>query len=143
VLALVLLAGLARASGAQEISLSCLGGEHLNEGDMSRGANIVVVWAAWSPRSRDVVQRVNALASRWKGSARVTTVNFQDERQAVEGFLAGKSFGAPVCLDPDGLFAHKYNVANLPGLLVVKNGEVLYRGKLPDDAERVIAEFLH
>ena len=143
VLALVLFGSLVRVSAAQEISLSCLGGERLSEGDMSRGVNIVVVWASWSPRSRDIVQRVNPIVSRWKGSARVSTVNFQEERQAVEGFLAGKSFGAPVCLDPDGLFSHKYNVANLPGLLVVKDGQVLFHGKLPDDPDRAIAELLH
>jgi thiol-disulfide isomerase/thioredoxin len=142
-LALLLLAGLARFSSAQEVSLSCLGGERLSEGDMSRGANIVVVWASWSPRSRDIVQRVNPISSRWKGSARVTTVNFQEERQTVEGFLAGKGLGAPVCLDPEGLFSRKYNVANLPGLLVVKDGQVVYHGKLPDDPDRVIAQLLH
>jgi len=139
----LLLAGSARFAGAQEISLSCLGGERLSESDMSRGVNIVVVWASWSPRSRDLVQRVNPIASRWKGSARVMTVNFQEERQAVEVFLRGKGLGAPVCLDPDGLFSRKYNVANLPGLLVVKDGQSVYRGKLPDDPDRVIAEYLH
>jgi hypothetical protein len=143
VLAFGLLAGLARLSGAQELSLSCLAGEHLSESDMTHGTNIVVIWASWSPRSRDIAQRVNPITSRWKGSARVTTVNFQEERKVIEGFLAGKNLGAPVCLDPDGLFSHKYNVANLPGLLVVKNGQVLFHGKLPDDPDRVIAELLH
>jgi len=141
-LALVLLAGLARFAGGQEISLSCLGGERLSESDMSRGVNIVVVWASWSPRSRDIVQRVNPIASRWKGGARVTTVNFQEERQAVEVFLKGKGLGVPVCLDPDGLFSRKYSVANLPGLLVVKDGQAVFHGKLPDDPDRVIAELL-
>jgi hypothetical protein len=142
VLALGLLSGLARVSAAQEISLSCLGGERLGESDMARGTSIVVVWASWSPHSRDVVQRVNPIASRWNGSARVMTVNFQEERKTVESFLAGKSFGTPVCLDPDGLFSRKYSVANLPGLLVVKDGKVLFHGKLPDDPDRVIAELL-
>ncbi len=144
VLTLVLLsfAGLGRLAAAEDVSLSCLAGERLTDGDLSRGTTIVVVWASWSPRSRDIVQRVNPLASRWKGSARVMTVNFQEERQAVEGFLAGKGLGAPVCLDPDGLFSRKYNVATLPGLLVVRNGQVVYHGKLPDDEERVIAELL-
>lgn len=143
VLAFALLAGWARVSSAQEIVLSCLGGERLAEGDMSHGLNIVVVWASWSPRSRDIVQRVNPIASRWKGSARVSTVNFQEEAKTVESFLAGKGFGAPICLDPDGVFSHKYNVANLPGLLVVKDGSVLYHGKLPDDPDRVIAGLIH
>lgn len=131
-----------RFAGAQEVSLACLGGEHLSEADLSRGSTIVVVWASWSPRSRDVVQRVNPIASRWGGSARVVTVNFQEERQAVEGFLAGKGLAVPVCLDSDGVFSRKYNVATLPGLLVVKNGQPVYHGKLPDDADRLIGDLL-
>ncbi|MBW8877061.1 MAG: TlpA family protein disulfide reductase [Acidobacteria bacterium] len=142
-LALLSFAALARLAGAQDVSLSCLGGERLSDGDLARGTTIVVVWASWSPRSRDIVQRVNPLASRWKGGARVITVNFQEERQTIDGFLAGKGLGAPVCLDPDGLFSRKYNVATLPGLLVVKNGQVAYHGKLPDDPERFIADLLH
>jgi thiol-disulfide isomerase/thioredoxin len=143
-LALLLLAGLARSAGAQDVAgLSCLGGQRLSDGDLSRGTTIVVVWASWSPRSRDIVQRVNPIASRWGGNARVVTVNFQEERPAVEGFLAGKGLAAPVCLDADGVFSRKYNVATLPGLLVVKDGQVAFHGKLPDDAERVIAELLH
>lgn len=143
-LALILLAvgSLTRFASAQEVTLSCLGGERLSEADLARGATIVVVWASWSPRSRDIVQRVNPIAARWSGSARVVTVNFQEERQAVEGFLAGKGLGVPVCMDPDGVFSRKYNVATLPGLLVIKDGQVAYRGKLPDDADRMIADLL-
>jgi thiol-disulfide isomerase/thioredoxin len=137
------LAVLTRLAGAQqEVTLACLDGGHLSDADLSRGATVVVVWASWSPRSRDIVQRVNPIAARWGGSVRVVTVNFQEERQAVEGFLAGKGLGAPVCLDSDGIFSRKYNVATLPGLLVVKDGQVAYRGKLPDDADRVIGDLL-
>jgi thiol-disulfide isomerase/thioredoxin len=127
---------------AQDVRLSCLQGESLGEADLARGATVVVLWASWSPRSRDIVERVNPLASRWGGRARVVTVNFQEDRQAVAGFLAGKNLGAPVCLDQDGSFSKKYNVANLPGLLVVKDGQVVYRGKLPDDPDRVLADLL-
>jgi hypothetical protein len=74
--------------------------------------------------------------------AKVVTVNFQEERRAIEGFLAGKDLKAPVFLDGDGAFARKYNVATLPGLLVIKDGHVAYRGKLPEDPNRVIAKFL-
>lgn len=127
---------------AQEVSLSCLGGGRLGDADLTRGTTIVVVWASWSPRSRDVAQRVGSLAERWGGRARVVTVNFQEDGPAVQKFLAGKSLGAPVCLDPDGAFSRKYNVATLPGLLVVKDGQVAYRGKLPDDPDQVIGDLL-
>jgi thiol-disulfide isomerase/thioredoxin len=129
-------------AGAQDVSLECLGGARLNDSDLARGTTIVVVWASWSPRSRDIVERVNPLASRWNGRARVVTVDFQEDRQTIDGFLRGKNLSAPVCFDPDGAFSRKYNVATLPGLLVVKDGQVAYRGKLPEDADRVIADLL-
>lgn len=122
--------------------LQGLGGERLSEADLAQGATIFIVWASWSPRSRDVVARVNQVAQRWGGKARVVTVNFQEDRGAVESFLAGKSMGAAVFLDADGAFSKKYAVATLPGLLVIKDGRVAYRGKLPDDPDRVIVEIL-
>lgn len=127
---------------AEDVRLGCLRGESLSDADLAKGATIVVVWASWSPRSRDIVERVNPLAARWGGRARVVTVNFQEDRSAVDGFLAGKSLAVPVCLDADGSFSKKYNVANLPGLLVVRDGQVAYRGKLPDNPDQVIADLL-
>lgn len=135
--ALALLAALPAA--AQDVRLNCGGGQGLSDADLARGTTIIVVWASWSPRSRDIVERVNPLASRWGGQARVLTVNFQEERGAVDGFLAGKGLSVPVCMDTDGSFSKKYNVATLPGLLVVKDGQVAYRGKLPDNPDGVIS----
>jgi len=144
-LALALLAGFAcqlAPVSAQGGVLQGLGGERLSEADLAQGTTIFVVWASWSPRSRDVVPRINQVAQRWGGKARVVTVNFQEDRGAVESFLAGKGMGATVYLDADGAFSKKYAVATLPGLLIVKDGRVAYRGKLPDDPDRVIAEIL-
>ena len=130
------------AQSAQSIRLQGLGGEQLAEADLARGTTIVIVWASWSPRSRDIVARVNPVAQRWGGRARVVTVNFQEERAAVESFLSGKGLGTAVFLDQDGAFSKKYAMATLPGLLIIKDGQVVYRGKLPDDPDRVIGEFL-
>ena len=132
--------GIARA---QEVNLSCQGGARFAEADLARGATIVVVWASWSQRSRDIVERVKPLADRWGGRARVLTVNFQEDRAAVERVLSGKDLGAPVCLDPEGAFSRKYNVATLPGLVVFKDGQVVHRGKLSEDADQIIADLLH
>lgn len=141
-LALLCLALQAVPVAAQDIRLQGLGGERLAESDLARGVTIVIVWASWSPRSRDVVARVNPVAQRWGGRARVITVNFQEDRAAVEGFLSGKGLGVPVFLDPDGAFSKKYAMATLPGLLIIKDGQVVYRGKLPEDPDRVIGEIL-
>jgi thiol-disulfide isomerase/thioredoxin len=127
---------------AQGLRLHGLGGEELSEADLAARPTIVVVWASWSPRGRDVVQRVNAIASRWGGQARVVTVDFQEDRATVEKFLAGKGLKTPVFLDADGAFAKKYAVTNLPGLLVFKDGKAGYHGKLPDDADATISSIL-
>ena len=136
----VLAAGMAVPVSAQGPVLQGLGGERLSEADLAQGGTILIVWASWSPHSRDVVDRVNQVAQRWSGKARVATVNFQEDRGAVESFLSGKNMGATVYLDADGAFSKKYAVATLPGLLVIKDGQIAYRGKLPEDPDRVIAE---
>lgn len=127
---------------AQGTTLRGLGGETLREADLTRGSTIVVVWASWSPRGKDVDGKVNSLVDRWGGRARVVTVNFQEDEATVREFLAGKNMRAPVFLDPDGAFSKKNAVTNLPGLLVIKDGETAFRGKLPDDPDSVISPIL-
>jgi thiol-disulfide isomerase/thioredoxin len=139
---MAMLAGTVVPADAQGVLLRGLGGEQLVEADLAQGATIFIVWASWSPHSRGIVDRVNPMVQRWSGKARVVTVNFQENRQAVEGFLAGKSFGTTVFLDTDGTFSKKYAVATLPGLLIIKDGRVAYSGKLPEDPDRVIVEIL-
>ena len=128
---------------AQEIHLTSLAGERLSDADLAQGVVLVVVWASWSPRSRDVVERVKPLAARWGPRAKILTVDFEEDRAAIDGFLAGKAMGVPVFMDTDGVFSKKYAVATLPGLLVLKDGNAVYRGKLPDDPDRLIADLLH
>ena len=140
--ALLALLAAATPAAAQGVLLRGLGGEQLAEADLAQGATIFVVWTSWSPPSRDIVERVTPLVQRWSGKARVVTLNFQDDRKAVEGFLAGKSFGTTVFLDADGAFSKKYALTNLPGLLIIKDGKVVYKGKLPADPDRVIVEVL-
>jgi thiol-disulfide isomerase/thioredoxin len=142
--ALVALAGLmAQPAAAQEsFRLSGLGGGALTEADLARGTTIIIVWASWSPRSRDIVSRVNPIAERWGDRARVVTVNFQEDGAAIEPFLAGKNLSTPVYLDREGVFAKRHKVFNLPGLLVFVDGRTAYSGKLPDDPDRLLSEVL-
>lgn len=133
------LASLEAVSAEDGAALSGLDGGRLTESDLARGTTIIVLWASWSPRCRDIVERVNPLAERWGGKARVVTVNFQEDRGAVEAFLRGKSLRAPVYLDGDGAFSKRHAVTTLPGLLVFVDGRVAYGGRLPEDPDRVLA----
>jgi len=135
--------GGSRSASAQEIHLAGLASEQLGDAELGQGTVIVVVWATWSPRSRDIVERVKPLAVHWGPRAKVVTVDFEEQRPAIEAFLAGKSLGAPIFLDSDGVFSKKYAIATLPGLLVLKEGKTVYHGKLPDDPDRLITDLLH
>ncbi len=123
-------------------TLEGLSGGQLQQGDLDQGAVIVVVWASWSPRGRDIVPRVDAIASRWGGQARVIMVNFQEDAATVEGFLRGQRPKAPIYLDRDGAFSKKYSVTHLPGLLILKDGVTAFSGKLPSDPDSLIAQSL-
>lgn len=141
-----LLLGLVTAGAGpaqQDVRLPGLKGGQLTGADLGRGSTVLVVWASWSPRCRDIVERVNALAGSLGGGARVATVNFQEDPAAIEAFLGGKSLAVPVYLDRDGEFSKAHAVTTLPGLIVFRDGAVRYQGKLPADAEAAVRDALN
>jgi thiol-disulfide isomerase/thioredoxin len=143
--ALLLVAALAfggPAAAQDDWRLPGLSGGALTAGDVASGTTIVVLWAGWSPRCQDIVERSNRLVGKWGGRARVVLVDFQEEAGEVKAFLAGKDAQAPIYLDGDGAFAKRYALANLPGLLVLRDGAALYAGRLPDQPDSLIDDKL-
>jgi thiol-disulfide isomerase/thioredoxin len=140
-LTVLLLGGIVAAQGPG-LRLDGLRGGELRQRDLDQGAVIAVVWSSWSPRSRDIVERVNAIVDRWGGEAKVIMVDFQEDPQAVEDFLRGKQPKAPIYLDKDGAFSKKYAITHLPGLLVFKDGATRFSGRLPQDPNSLIAQSL-
>jgi thiol-disulfide isomerase/thioredoxin len=136
--ALLLLVGPARAQ--DDWRLPGLGGGAISGDDVARGITVMVVWAGWSPRCQDIVERSNQLVSQWGERSRVVLVDFQEEPAEVSEFLAGKGAQAPVYLDADGVFAKRHQVTTLPGLVVYRDGAVAYQGRLPDDPGKLLGE---
>ena len=120
--------------------LQGLKGGELRPADLNQGVVIMVVFASWSPRSRNIVPQVNAIVDKWGGQARVVMVSFQEDAAAVEGFLSGKRPKATVYLDQDGDFSKSYAVTHLPSLLILKDGTTGFSGKLPRDPDTVISQ---
>lgn len=114
----------------------------LQPADVESGTVIMVFWAGWSPRCRDIVERTNEIADEWGGRARVVTVNFQEESDAVRDFLDGK-LKVKTYLDSDGAFSKQHTMTSLPGLLIYDDGEVAFRGKLPADPSGLIGQTLN
>jgi thiol-disulfide isomerase/thioredoxin len=138
----LLLAPAAAVAATGDVRLPGLSGGQLTSADLARGSVVLVVWAGWSPRCRDIVERVNAIQAGWGGRARVVTVNFQEEPAAIEQFLAGKKLAVPVYLDRDGAFSKSHSVTALPGLIVFRDGQVRHAGKLPADPAELLNRLL-
>jgi thiol-disulfide isomerase/thioredoxin len=125
-----------------EIELPGLDGGTLTAADLAKGRVVLVVWASWSPKCRDIVQRVNDLDEKWRGRARLVTVNFQEDRSEVAAYLQGQ-MRAATYLDSDGAFAKAHAVATLPGLVVYVEGRPVYQGRLPaDGGDSLLADLL-
>lgn len=133
---------LAPGASARDTNLPGLNGGQLTTDSLAQGDTILVFWASWSPKCRDIVPRVNAIAESWSGSARVATVVFLEQRGAVESFLNGKRLDVPVYLDGDGAFSKRNAITDLPGLLILRDGKPLYRGALPADPGTLLRRHL-
>ena len=140
--ALVLALTGAWVSLGESLTLPGLRGGELTEAELSSGKLVVVLWASWSPRGRDVASRVNELAASLEGKARVVAVNFQEDRATAEGFVAEHPFRVPVYLDQEGSLARRYRLTQLPGLLVLSDGESKFAGALPADPARTVLDAL-
>jgi len=131
-LSLALAAGTAAAQGD---AMSCSGGQRLSATELRQGTTLAIFWASWSPKSRDVFERINAAAAKWGGRARVVAINYQEDPQEARRFLGGRALSTPVCFDVDGSFSNGYDVATLPEFVLLKDGAVAVRGRLDDEAD--------
>ncbi|MEE8524669.1 MAG: TlpA disulfide reductase family protein [Thermoanaerobaculia bacterium] len=132
---------------ANRVTLVGLESGQLSEADLEHGVTILVVWASWSPRCRDIVARINALAASWSSRARVASVVFQEDPATVRHFLDdqsldGKDLGSLVFIDTSGAFSKKHAVTTLPSLLVFDSGKTAFRGKLPAAPDPIIERAL-
>ena len=141
-LALLLLPVISVAQQGRPFELEGLAGGNLGPADFDQGVVIVVVWASWSPHCRNIDSRANAIGDRWGSQAKVIMVDFQEDRSEVEAFLNGKNTKVPVYLDTSGAFSKKYSVTNLPGLVIFKDGNVAFSGKLSRDPNSIISQTL-
>lgn len=140
--ALVILAASPSGLAEEHVLLPGLEGGEISGRDLETGPVIVVVWASWSPRCRDVVPRMNALESAFSARARVLAVVFQEEADAVRRFLGGQGLRVPVYVDRTGSFSKLQGVSTVPWLLVLVDGRAAFSGKLPADPDVVVERAL-
>lgn len=141
VAAALVAAAMALPAAAGEEALTALDGTAVEAGAFGRGTVIAVFMATWSPRCRDVVDRVAAIERRWGRRAKVVLIDFQEKAEVVASFV-GDQPPVPVYLDPEGAYAKEHAITFLPGLLVLQDGAVAFRGRLGLEPDTVLAQIL-
>ncbi|MEM1248589.1 MAG: TlpA disulfide reductase family protein [Acidobacteriota bacterium] len=141
-LLLVLSALLAAPAVSQGFRLEGLDGSSLSQEALESGDWVIVVWASWSPRARDIGPRIDALAGELSGRARVCGVHFQDTPAEVRKSLGAQRPDAPLYVDARGDFSKKYQVSDLPSLLILRQGRVVHKGRLTADPVSVASPLL-
>jgi thiol-disulfide isomerase/thioredoxin len=125
------------ALGESGESLRTLDGSAL-KAEALEGDVILVFFASWSPRCRDVAERAKELRAKWGSRARVFLVAFQEGEEEVRDFLGAAHRDVDVLRDVDGSFSKRHGITTLPSLLVIEGGSVSFRGRLPSDADSVL-----
>jgi thiol-disulfide isomerase/thioredoxin len=138
---LVASAALPLAVANDQLELRTLEGPAWSTAELERGTTVLVFWAGWSPKCRDIVAQASAIRERAGGRARVIMVNFQESPDQARSFL-GAGASSPQVLDEQGSLAKRYSMVALPGLLVTREGQTLYQGRLPADAPAFVESLL-
>ncbi len=140
-LASLLLAPLSLAKEDDRLNrweLSALDGTPFTHADLEQGTTLIVVWASWSPRCRDIAARIDRLAQDWGSRIRVVSVAFQEDPESVSKTVNLTGLATPVYLDLSGDFSQQHEVSTLPMLLIFRDGELAFRGKLAASPDAVI-----
>lgn len=131
-----------RGAEAQGGNLAAFSGAPLTQAELGQGTKVLVFFTTWSPHCKDVFSRIGALEQRWGSRSEIIAVNFQEDRDAVSAFLGNRPPRTRTVMDVDGALAKKHGITTLPALLVLRNGEVLFSGKLPADPDSVLSRLL-
>ncbi|MCL2777670.1 MAG: TlpA family protein disulfide reductase [Polyangiaceae bacterium] len=95
-------------------------------------------WATWCPPCQVELPIINGLAARFKDRGLVVVgVNTSDKPGLAADLVVRRAIGFPIVSDEDNAIAQKYNVDNLPTLILVsKEGKVVaVRRGVTSDAE--------
>ena len=94
-----------------------------------RGARATVVdfWATWCEPCREQLPELDRLAATWRGEGvQVYAISFDEDRAAVEEFVARAAVGFPVLWDKGGqTLAERLELTRLPTTVLIDGGGVV------------------
>lgn len=83
-------------------------------------------WASWCGPCQEALPVLQRLQERWSRQGfRVLTVNVDTDLKPAQAMARKLQLWLPVALDPDGIWAERYNLPGMPtGYLIGRDGKV-------------------
>jgi thiol-disulfide isomerase/thioredoxin len=120
----------------------------------ARGARATVVdfWATWCEPCREQLPELDRLAATWRAEGvQVYAISFDEDRAAVEEFVARAAVGFPVLWDKGGqTLAERLELTRLPTTLLIDGAGVVravhlgyehgQSSALEDELRRILAQ---
>ena len=115
------------------IDLKSLDGKTINVNDISNSDEVKVFsfWATWCVPCINELDAISEVYQEWQDETNVEiiAVSTDDSRtkKRVRPMVNGKGWEYTVLLDENQDFKRALNISSIPHVIVVKNGEIVYR----------------
>jgi len=129
-----------------DVKIKTLSGQEVNFKGLSAGSDtaiIVNLWATWCVPCVEELESINdQYAERQKETPfKIIAVSIDDARTSgrVRSFVKGKGWTFDIYLDPNSDLKRALNVNEVPHVLIIKNGKIVYQhnGYLPGNEEEL------
>ena len=129
-----------------DVKIKNLNGQEINFKGLSAGGDTAVVvnlWATWCVPCVEELESINdQYSDRQKETPfKIVAISIDDARTSgrVRSFVKGKGWKFDIYLDPNSDLKRALNVNEVPHVLIIKNGKIVYQhnGYLPGNEEEL------
>jgi len=130
---LILTSGLLLAQNVPNINLKNLNGKSINIQKISKSKNIKVLafWATWCVPCINELDAISEVYEDWQDETNVELIAISTDdsrtKKRIRPLVNGKDWEYEILLDDNQDLKRALNISVLPHLLVVKNGQIVYR----------------
>ena len=132
-ISMVLSCGLLLSQNLPNINLKNLNGKSVNVQKLTKSKNVKVLafWATWCVPCINELDAISEVYEDWQDETNVELIAISTDdsrtKKRIRPLVNGKDWTYEILLDDNQDLKRALNITVLPHLLIVKNGEIIYR----------------
>jgi len=130
---MILSCGLLLSQNLPNINLKNLNGKSVNVQKLTKSKNVKVLafWATWCVPCINELDAISEVYEDWQDETNVELIAISTDdsrtKKRIRPLVNGKDWTYEILLDDNQDLKRALNITVLPHLLIVKNGEIIYR----------------